>query len=507
VGGTPVGNDGFAEDHGTTTRPSLNADVASDPASRWGSEREMSEFDALLWRSERHPLVSATVVMVEILDTTPDWDRLRADHEYWSRLVRRFRQRVTEPPLGLTMPMWTDDPDFDLDYHLRRVGLATPGGMSELLSVAESIALAPFDRARPLWEARVVEGLSDGRAAYILKIHHAVTDGLGGMDLLSAIRSRSRDTTPRPVIQVPEVAAPAGPIDILLAQLLQGAEASVSGVEKLAHSLRGLFNRPRDTAREMASLAGSVRRAIGAPAAPSPLFAGRNGKAWRFRTLECQLTDLKAAGKAVGGSVNDAFVAAILGGVARYHARFDCEVEHIGTMMPISLRKESDPSGGNRLGTALIAAPLGIADPRERVAAVSAITRAARGEPALEAIGLVAPVLNRLPLGLGATVLQKMGASADLGVTNVPGQREVVYLAGARVERLFAFGPLPGAALYAALNSHVGVCCIGINFDGSAIEWPSLLMQDLQEGLDEVLALGHSTPTPTGTSETPGGAI
>lgn len=486
-----------------TSAPCRGGDDGSESgATERGFQREMSEFDALLWRGERHPLVSATVVMLEVLDTVPDWNRLRTDHEWMTRRVPRFRQRVVEPALGLTPPVWSLDPDFDLDYHLRRVEPAGAKDMEELLKIAESLALAPFDRTRPLWEARVVEGLVGGRAAYLFKLHHAVTDGLGAMQLLGLIRSRTRAASPRDSgIEVESgIEMESGRTDsigVAVEQLIQHADLPVEGAGLLLRSVWSLFNRPVATARETIGFAESVRRSVAPPAPPSPIFANRNGKMWRYGVLECSLAELKAAGRSAGGSVNDAFLAAILGGVGHYHERFGRAISEIGTMMPVSLRRPDDPAAGNRLGTALFASPVGICDPAERIAAVHAVTKAARGEPALDALGVVAPVLNRLPWGLGASVLKSMGANADIGVSNVPGQREEVYLAGARVDRMFAFGPLPGTAMYAALNSHVGTCCIGINYDGSVIEQPDLFMSDLQDGLDEVLALSlRDAPPP-----------
>jgi len=184
--------------------------------------------------------------------------------------------------------------------------------------------------------------------------------------------------------------------------------------------------------------------------------------------------------------------AALLGGLRRYHERFGVDVDELPIAMPVSLRRHDDPMGGNRFTGALLAAPVGLADPADRIAAIRGAVLAARAEPTLEMLGLIAPLLNRVPSGVGALAFGGVGASADLSASNVPGIPYPMYLAGARIDRMFAFGPLPGVAVMAGLISHVGTCCIGINCDGAVFEDPDLLMSCLQEGLDEVLALART---------------
>ena len=132
-----------------------------------------------MWRAEEDPRLRSTICGVEELDSAPDWNRFLAAHDWGTRLVPRFRQRVVEPLGGIGAPAWVTDPDFDLHYHVRRVRLPDGAGWAELLATAEQVAMTPFDRARALWEAVLFEGLPDGRAAYMLKLHHATSDGLG----------------------------------------------------------------------------------------------------------------------------------------------------------------------------------------------------------------------------------------------------------------------------------------------------------------------------------------
>ncbi|MGH3648668.1 MAG: WS/DGAT domain-containing protein, partial [Micromonosporaceae bacterium] len=236
--------------------------------------------------------------------------------------------------------------------------------------------------------------------------------------------------------------------------------------------------------------AGSLRRTLSPPPAqPSPLLTGRRGVAWRFGVLECPMDQLKAAGKAGGGSVNDAYVAALLGGLRRYHDSLGTPVDELPMAMPVSLRKADDPMGGNRFAGALFAAPVGIADPVERIATIRGAVLSVKAEPALDTFAVVAPLLNRLPALVGVTAFGQLGGAADLSASNLPGVPYPVYMAGARVERVFPFGPLPGVAIMSGMMSHSGTCCFGINADADAVPDHDLLMGCLREGLDEVLAL------------------
>jgi diacylglycerol O-acyltransferase / wax synthase len=457
----------------------------------WGAEPEMNELEALMWRSERHPRLSSTVTIVELLDRIPEWERFHAGYEWATSLVPRFRQRVVEPALPLAPPRWAIDPDFELDRHVRREVLPAPGAMRQVLDCAQTRALAPLDRSRPLWEATLVEGFEEGRAAHVLKLHHSLTDGLGSIQLLGRLHSRTREPSPdKPGVAPPPADQPS--TAALTAEQLAARGRSVPGIAvRLLTTAARAAGDPATAAADALRMAGSARRVLaGPPAEPSPVLQPRRGDDWRFCVMECGLDELKAAGRAGGGSVNDAFVAALLGGLRRYHEHLGTPLDEVPMAMPVSIRRHDDPMGGNRFTGALFAAPMGTADPAERIAAVRGVVLSVRAEPALDILGAVSPLVNRAPSALGALALGSLGSSADISASNVPGIPFPVYAAGARVDRVFAFGPLPGVAMIAALVSHVGTCCIGINFDGAAISAPDRFTTCLNEGLREVLALG-----------------
>ena len=455
----------------------------------WATSPRMNDLEALMWRAESHPELSSVVVALEVLDRAPPWPRLRKAHEWGSELVPRFRQRVVEPAVPVGPPAWEPDPAFDLDYHLRRVVLPAPGTHRELLELAQAFAQSPLDRGRPLWEALLVEGLAEGRAAYVLKTHPSIADGIAGIHLFAGIRSRTRKPSVRRPRPEPAAEGPPGSgVGLALDDLADTIRALPGAARRLAPALGRMAVHPRASAAAGQRLLASARRVATVPATPSDLLGLRAGRVWRFRTLDVPLVALKAAGAAGGGSVNDAYLAGLLGGLARYHDAMGAPITDLPVAVPVSLRRPDDPHGGNRFTAVQIAGPASIAGPLERIAAIRAQILSARVEPALGLIGLAAPVLSRLPADLAHAARGRMGLQADLSASNFPGLHEDVYIAGARVERFYAFGPLPGTAVMATLVSHQGTCCITLNCDGEAIADPDLLTRCMEAAFDEVVA-------------------
>jgi len=470
---------------------------AWEAAGSWGTSAEMSPFEALMWRAESDPRLRAPMTLVDLLDAPPDWDRLVAAHDWGTRLVPRARQRVVDPPLHLGAPVWAVDPEFDLHYHLRRAQVPPPGTLAQVLEIAEKTAMTPFDRARPLWEALLLEGLEGGRAAYIFKIHHSVTDGLGGVQLLSLLHSRHREPSPHKPLPEPPAPARLSPLSALGEQVRRRLLGVPRDAQNLVGSGVAVLSRiaaePADAVGGAVRFGRSLQRVLAPPPAPpSPLLRNRS-LSWRFVTLECAVDALRAAGRAAGGTLGDAYVAALLGGFRRYHEAFGVSIDEMPMAMPISLRQNDHPMGGNRFAGARLAAPVGEADPAERIRLVHDFVLGARAEPAADALGLIAPALNLVPTPLITRWYAAQTGGLDLQASNVPGIPYPVYIAGARIERMYPFGPLPGCAVMAALVSHVDTCCIGINCDAAAITDVDLFHDCLGAGLTEVLALAQST--------------
>ena len=318
----------------------------------------MNALETLMWRIESDPRLRSTICGVELLDCVPDWDRFLAACDWGTRMVPRFRQKVAEPALGIGNPCWVNDPDFDLHYHVRRMAIPEGGGWPELLGAAEQVAMTPFDRARSPWEVVLFEGLPDGQAAYLLKMHHSTTDGLGGIQLISQLHSRTREANPdkpQPPPPPPERATPFG---LLREQIGRDVRAVPKSLRKaLGHA--SSLGTPVESARHTAEFASSLGRVLAEPEAQrSPLLRGRS-LTWRFLALDVAFSDLRAASKIAGASINDAFVAALLGAFRIYHEELNSPVDNIPIAIPISIRTAKDDQGGNRFVGARFAGPAG----------------------------------------------------------------------------------------------------------------------------------------------------
>ena len=178
----------------------------------------MSDSDALMWNIEKDPLLRSTIVTVLLLDQAPDWDRLVDKIERGTWLIPRLRQRIATPLLRMGPPQWSGDANFDLRYHLRRVKACEPT-IDAVLDLARTSAMAGFDRARPLWEYTVVEGLEGGKSAMILKVHHSMTDGVGGMKLLLMLFDFERDPEPAGPLDRVDAVPVFSPMDLVLSAL------------------------------------------------------------------------------------------------------------------------------------------------------------------------------------------------------------------------------------------------------------------------------------------------
>ncbi|MGZ4665751.1 MAG: HAD-IB family hydrolase [Frankiaceae bacterium] len=463
----------------------------------WGASTEMSPLETAMWRAEAadHRL-RVNVSLLELLDPAPDFDRLLAAHEWASRMVPRMRERVAEPAFGVGTPTWVTVDELDLPRHVHHVGLPAPGSLRQLLDVVQEFAAAPFDRARPLWEALLVDGLADGQAGYVIKSHHSVTDGLGAVQLITRLHSRSPKHDPHR----PEPPPPA-PVQVSRVGLLTGqvtGAARSAPVDALRRGVRAFdaLARPAQMASRTAGRAVDAARWLARTAVPargSALLARRGG-GWHFEVLDVPFADLKAGARAGGGSLNDGLLAAVIGGFRRYHERHGAPVDRLTVGFPISLRTQDDPQGGNRFTGARFAAPMAEPDPAARIAAVRQFVLTARAASATAAdavSGALAPALGWLPAPVIAAVSGRLTSTNDVQVSNVPGVPYPAYVAGSRITHMYPFGPLPGCAAMITLISHNEGCCIGTNTDTAAITDPGGFAEDLRAGLEEVIALAR----------------
>ncbi len=469
-----------------------------DELQHWGGDAEMSAFESVMWRSEIDPRLRSTTTSVLLLDRVPDWQRLLQGHQWVMGAVPRLRQRVVVPLFGIGAPTWVDDPDFDLDYHLRRTRLPEPGSQRQLYDLAQTLAMTPFDKARAPWEGMLVEGLEGGRAAYILKLHHAVSDGLGIIQLLSRILSRSAEPMARPSLPAKTVVDRAPSPGALAARQwrrsLQHTPRDAMALKKALAQAAASCGLHGDSANEGLQYLSSARRVLAMRPVRGSSLLKRRSLSWRFDSLEIPLLQMKAAAKAADASVNDVFLAGLIGGFRRYHEQLGVPVDTMPIGFPISLRTAKDPMGGNRFAGSQYAAPVAETDPLARIRHIQTFVSTVRAEPALDIMLRLMPLVSRLPLAAVTAMIADYTVAQDAQISNIPGIAHPVYLAGAEVTHFMPFAPVPGCGMMIAMISHNGRCCIGINTDRAAVTEPELLLQSFQQGLDEVLAL--ATPTP-----------
>jgi diacylglycerol O-acyltransferase / wax synthase len=449
-------------------------------------ERFMRESDAFSWYMENDPVLRSTVVAVMWLDCSPDWSELFAKVERATRVLPSFRQRVVETPARLATPRWTVDPEFDLGWHLRRVNAPDPRTAEEVIDLARVEAMAGFDRARPLWRFTLVEGLDGGGAALVMKIHHALTDGVGGMELALTLFDQDRDA-PVGAMPAPPRGEDPGLAKVLSENAAWTLDRSMRFVARHARdavpgTLR-VARRPFRSSRSTMNVAYSIVRAV-APVIKtmSPVMT-RRGRGRHLALIEMDLDDLRSSAKVAGGSVNDAFIAAVAGGLRLYHQHHGAPVEKLRMVMPINLRVPGDPLGGNRITLLRFPVPVGETDLATRIQEIHGRSYAARHDGSLPYTNAIAGALNLLPSAAIGGMLKRV----DFETSNVPGFTEPVYLTGAKVERYAAFGPTTGTAVNVTLLSYCGTCCAGVNIDTAAVPDPDLLTRCLGEGFAEVI--------------------
>jgi diacylglycerol O-acyltransferase len=462
------------------------------PAHRRDADLEMSPFDALLYRGDEDPATRSLLVATCLLENTPTREAFAATVDRASRVVRRLRQRVVPAPVPFVLPLWSVDPDFDLDYHVRFERAAGDGTLGQLIGRVQQEVARPLDQARPLWEMTLIEGLEHGRSAVLIKMSHAISDGVGIVKLFSALFDQSprpeRGALPPPPI--PEDLTPDDVMNRALRRLPRTtARALLSSSVRTLSVARRVTQDPVPALRDATAYLDSVRRVLAAGGRPSELLAGRSLKR-RCLAFDMPLARMKQAGQRLDASINDVYLAGIVAALRRYHLEMGVAPAPLPIAIPVNLRSEDDAAAGNRFGVVMLAAPVNVDDPMRRIAMIREQVRTGRGERAVGAPGDLAGVFARLPDWL-RTRIAASAPKPDIQASNVPGSPVPIFLAGSRVEKLYAFGPVPGVAAMFALQSLAGTCYVGVNLDAAAITDQGLLASCIEEGFEELLATGR----------------
>ncbi|NNE72226.1 MAG: wax ester/triacylglycerol synthase family O-acyltransferase [Acidimicrobiales bacterium] len=436
--------------------------------------------DATLWEIERDPTLRTTIVAVLRLRQTADVRELVGTLDRATRTVPRLRQRIVDRPGGVGAPVWAAAPNFALADHVRLV--AAPADLDRaVVAIAEHFASTEFDRSKPLWECAYVDA-GRGPSAVVLKVHHALTDGVGGIELLDAIFDASNviplDTTPD--------LGEGDWLRLALEDIVGVARQAAKAPFQVSGLLASAALHPARAVTGTVRAASSLGRLLLPNSGPeSELFAGRS-EARTIAMHELDLEQLHAAAKRQECTVNHAFFAGVVGGVAEYHRAAGRDLRELRVVMPVSLRRPDDPAGGNRWAPARFVVPADITDPGERMAAMRDLVLASRREPSLSLSRPLAGAMQALPSRLSSGLVGSMMQGVDVVLTNVPGPTERQYLAGAEVDGLWAFAPTAGAAVNTSLVSHGPRACIGLLADAAAVSEPAALNEMISAELQEV---------------------
>jgi WS/DGAT/MGAT family acyltransferase len=466
----------------------------------------MSPSEAVMWTVEKDPALRSDFTNVTILDVLPSEARLRATVERAVVEIPRLADRVVSPPLRIAAPEWRSDPTFDIDYHIRRIAIPEPGSMRDFLDVAQVTTAPPLDRSRPLWEFTLVEGLEGGRAALLQRLHHTITDGVGGMRLSLSLVDVEREPATSIGEAVRGVAAdgdaPDGPgpdpvdrdspVDVIREAVADRAAQSVELVQQLAGGAFRIATAPRrfpERLRDAGELLASLRRQVlVTDRGHSQLFASRS-LARRYDTLALDLDPLHRAGKAHGASVNDVFVTGVARALAAFHREFGERPESLRMAMPVSTRTHGD-FAANRFAPSRVVVPVAIAAADDHLRAMQQTLHGIRQEPALDAADLLAAITAGVPTAVLVSLLRAQTRTIDFATSNLRGSPVDLFLGGARIEASYPMGPRAGVPVNVTVMSYCGELHLGIHSDPAAVVDPELFLDCLRSSFSELAALG-----------------
>jgi diacylglycerol O-acyltransferase len=468
-----------------------------------------------------------------------DFWRIRDLAAHRVALVAPFRQRMVAQPFGLQHPGLVDDPDFDLDFHIRRAHLPVPGSHEELAQLAAGLASQPLDRTRPLWEFHVVEGLEHGHVAVIPKVHHSIIDGVSGAEVMAAFFDLTPDASPAPLLsERPRrtgdgdraVRSPASPVKgnerdshpwhpeplpgevegwrTILGSLPGQADALIRSLSRSFHSVRSM---------------GERESVVGTTSSPALFEAPRTSvnraisSHRRVAFAELALADVQSVKKVLGGTTNDVVLAVTSGAMRAFFAqRGEALESSLVAMVPVSVRAGSEQDAlGNRLSALFVSLASGVEDPVMRYRRIRDAARSAKDRS--EALGretfagwaeAVVPALasriSRLITGL--RVFDHLAPLFNVIVSNVPGPDFPLYLAGARMVAMYPLGPIiEGVGVNVTVFSYLDAVYVGVQADWDLVPDVGAIAESMSSSLAELVdgATKKARPVPWWHAEVP----
>lgn len=407
-------------------------------------------------------------------------DDIRAHVEARLQPLPRFRRRLAEVPFGLGRPLWVDDEHFDIARHVRVVPAPGSGNERDVFDLCSRLYSVPLDRTHPLWDLAVVDGLADGRVGIVERVHHALVDGVGGVEMAAAIFDLDATTTPaRPDRTVRSLPAPSA--GRLLADAV--VEQALDPLA-VARSLASAAWSPRRTVRQAASAAAAARDLMG-PRPPRAPFNRTPGRRRTLRAVTLPIAQVRAVGAEAGATMNDVVLVTVAGGLRRWFEASGIPPIDVHVLVPVSTRVHALGDGpGNQVGAVLVELPVAEPDARRRLELVHERMHRVKHAREGEGAALLLEALDHLPAAWYPPLIRLVAGQSVVNaiVTNVPGPPSPLYFLGGRIERIVPVVPL-GAhlSLGLAVLSYCDDLSISLFADPDAFDGLDQLVADIAE--------------------------
>ena len=456
------------------------------------TSQRMSHADAA-WLHMDQPTNLMVITGVLWFDQPPDWDGVRETIRH--RMVERFprfRQRVVEGRAPLSGPHWEDDPRFDLDLHLHRVALPAPGDRDALQAFVADLMASPLDRSKPLWQFQLVDGYGEG-AALVGRIHHCIADGIALGRVLLSLTDESPDAgIAPPDDERASSGRRGGPLGALFrpAAVARGAAAAV------AHETIEVGKHPShllDLASSGRADAEALGKVLFKGADPPTPLKGQLGVAQRVVwSSPIPLEEVKAIGHKTGTTVNDVLLTAVAGALRHYLIGRGGLVDELTAMVPFNLRpldQPLPPDLGNRFGLVFLELPVGLEDPRRRLNEVHRRMGEIKHSPEGAVSYGVLDAIGRTPVQIEKLLVDLIATKGTAVITNVPGPRQPVYMAGTPVSGVLVWAPCSGGvSMSVAIFSYAGEVTIGLMVDAGLVPDPEGIVYAFEQEIGSLRA-------------------
>lgn len=467
----------------------------------------MSDTEALMWNVEKDPWLSSAMGSVAVFDTPIDFDLLTAKMANAVANIARLRERVAPSINGIAPPRWVSDTEFQLSDHLREYSLAGDGTDRDFLDLIAQLFTEPFDRTRPLWTFYVIQGLEGGRSAFLNKMHHSISDGIGAIRMAEYYMDFERNPEPPAEVdlrEIIELAAAQNPApdsfkDVVkssvghLARRQLGVARRAAGEVALWGADPGRITDVVDQATGAVKVVGNQVGSTSTRGGGSPLWKDRS-RHRRLETFSVPLKPALAAAKALEGKLNDFLVAGSVLASIRYHAERDVTVDAFNLSFVVSTRADGG-AGGNSFAPVMVSVS-GAPESANDVFVTTRDTMTEGREAAQTGASASSDLLAGLATLLPTSVLTRTGraraASQDFATSNLRASPIPVFIAGAEIQQLYPIGPVAGTAFNLTAMSYTDSLDVGVMIDPVAVDAPGELRDHLVAAYAELIELGAS---------------